>query len=200
MALYRAIQGGAKPAYLFTIMREDGKRSRSHGIKTAVLEQQATALGIPLITRSATWDDYEEVFIKTLKEMKDMGIGMAVFGDIDFEENRAWEEMVCQEAGLEAYLPIWQKPRRELLESFVRSWFHALIVSCHDEKIGNRFLGNLLTLDLIEKFEQMGIDPAGEKGEYHTLVIDGPIFDAPMRINLGVMELFSGYWFLEVSV
>jgi diphthine-ammonia ligase len=200
MALYRAIQAGAKPAYLLTMLREDGKRSRSHGIPPTILERQAISLGIPLITRNATWEEYEPVFTATLKELREEGVRMGVFGDIDMDEHREWEEMVCGKAGMEAHLPIWHTPRRELIESFLGVGFEAIIVACNDEKMGSHYLGRAVTLDLIGEFEEMGIDPAGEEGEYHTVVIDGPIFKLPIQLNYGEKELHSGYWFLEVSV
>jgi uncharacterized protein (TIGR00290 family) len=198
--LYRAIQAGAKPAYLFTMLREDGIRSRSHGIPPSVLEQQSASLGIPLITRQATWDDYEKVFITTLKELNKKGVRKGVFGDIDFEDNRQWEEMVCHKAGIEAFLPIWQTPRRTLIQEFIGEGFEAMIVACNDEKMGKEYLGSLLTMDLIEEFEGLGIDVAGEEGEYHTVVTNGPNFKTPITLIKGKTELYSGYWFLEVNV
>ncbi|MGD8456449.1 MAG: diphthine--ammonia ligase [Anaerolineales bacterium] len=200
MALYRAIQAGAKPSYLFTMLREDEKLSRSHGIPPAILGQQAASLGIPLITRGAAWEDYESVFIATLKELNGEGVKVGVFGDIDFDENRKWEEKVCEEAGLEAYLPIWQSPRRELMEAFLEAGFEAVIVVCNDEKMGNQYIGRSITQDLIGEFEEMGIDPAGEEGEYHTVVINGPIFKSPVQVDFGDSERHGGYWFLEMNV
>jgi len=200
MALYRAIQGGGKPAYLLTMLREDGERSRSHGIPPSVLEQQAASLGIPLITRDATWEDYEPVFIDTLKELREEGVTMGVFGDIDLDDHREWEEKVCHAAGMEAHLPIWKTPRRALIEDFLGAGFMAIIVACNDEKMGHDYLGKPLSIDLIGEFEEMGIDSAGEEGEYHTVVVDGPIFNSPVRVIQGKKELFSGYWFLEVEI
>ena len=70
--------------YLFNMVSEDGKRSRSHGIRAAVIKKQAEALGIPIVQQPTTDDAYEAVFIKALQDFKRQGIEVGVFGDIDF--------------------------------------------------------------------------------------------------------------------
>jgi len=95
LALHRAFKAGAKPAYLLTIISEDGVRSRSHGLRKDVLEAQASAMGIPLLMRCATWTEYEAVFIDALHEIGKQGVKSGVFGDIDFPPHLEWEEKVC---------------------------------------------------------------------------------------------------------
>lgn len=200
LALYRAIEAGAKPLYLLSMLREDGKRSRSHGLPLDVLEAQAAALGIPLVIRTASWSKYESVFIATLQELKESGVEAGVFGDIDLEEHRLWEEKVCQAAALEAYLPLWKTPRVQLLEEFLALGFRAIVVAASDERMGRKCLGKVLDTELIHEFSRIGIDPSGEEGEYHTVVTDGPIFAESLTLSVGEQTLHSGYWFLDVHI
>ena len=104
LSLHRAIQAGGIPAALLTMMTEGGERSRSHGLRLDVLRSQAEALGLPLITRSASWSTYEDVFRETVREFAQQGITAGVFGDIDLDEHREWCVRVCREAGLKAEL------------------------------------------------------------------------------------------------
>src|SRR4051812_23067691 len=91
-----------EPVILLNVMNENGLVSRIHAIPKAILEKQAEMLTLPIITKAASWDAYEDIFIDTLKEIKnDFGIDAGVFGDIDLLPHRDWEEKVCLAANLE---------------------------------------------------------------------------------------------------
>jgi len=200
LALYRAIKEGGRPRLLLTMLTEGGERSRSHGLHITVIENQAEALGIPLITRSATWNDYEREFISALCELKKDGIESGVFGDIDIDDHRKWVERVCSSASIKPYLPLWEKARRGLLEELLEAGFTITIVAVQDGVLDKRFLGKVLNASVIEEIEREGIDASGEEGEYHTVVTDGPIFSHPIHLEIGKQVLHDGYWFLNVSV
>ncbi|HEX3043276.1 MAG TPA: diphthine--ammonia ligase [Bacillota bacterium] len=200
LALYRAMQrGGRIPKLLFTMMTENKDRSHSHGLPIPILEEQARSLGVPLIRRSASWADYEAVFLDALGEFRGQGITTGVFGDIDLEPHRAWVERVCQTAGIRAEEPLWQEARQDLLREFLNAGFKAVVVSIKEGVLDRKFLGRLLSFDLIQEFEAAGIDPSGEKGEYHTVVVDGPAFSFPVRIEFKEQEYHEGYWFQDLA-
>ncbi|HEY73528.1 MAG TPA: diphthine--ammonia ligase [Thermoflexia bacterium] len=200
LALYRAASAGARPKFLLTMLQEDGKRSRSHGLARDVLQAQALALGIPLLTRATSWDEYEAVFVAALQGLSEAGIEAGVFGDIDIEDHRLWEEKVCGAAGIGAYLPLWKTPRLELFDEFLSRGFEAVIVAVCEEKLDKAYLGETLSVELAREFDRLGIDPAGEEGEYHTVVTNGPIFSRPLRLEVGEQVFRSGYWFLDLCV
>lgn len=200
LALYQAIQAGAKPSALLTMLQEDGRRSRSHGLALEVLQAQAGALGIPLVTRATSWDDYERAFIGALRELQAAGVQAAVFGDIDLQDHLEWERMVCREAELAPYLPLWQTSRATVLDAFWAAGFQATVIATNDEKLGREYLGKLLNPALVNEFERRGIDLCGEEGEYHTVVTDGPIFSRPLSLQLNETSLRSGYWFIDVEI
>jgi len=200
LALYRAIKEGGKPRFLLTILTEDNKRSRSHGLLSSLIEKQAFALGIPLILRAASWENYEEVFKSAISEFREQGIETGVFGDIDIEEHREWVRKVCSSTSLRAYHPLWKNNRLSLLKQLLEVGFKATIIAIKDKVLDRRFLGKTLDLETIEEMEKIGIDSSGEEGEYHTVVTDGPIFSEPLHLEIGSQVLRSGYWFLDVSV
>ena len=117
LAFARAVAAGARPEALVCMLHEDGQRSRGHGLPVALLEAQAEALGVPLVTGATTWDDYEATFVGVLHELRRQGVEAGVFGDIDLEGHRVWAEGVCEVAGAdacgeEAEYPPWSPPRR----------------------------------------------------------------------------------------
>src|SRR5262245_53872916 len=207
LALYRALtKGGGGPssqpqlACLVTMLTEDGRRSRSHGLALEVLEAQAASIGVPLLTASATWDDYESAFIDLLGQAKARGATTAVFGDIDIPRHRQWEETVCQKSGLRAALPLWQHDRMALLDLWWSAGFEARIVVARDGVVDRRYLGRVLDCAVAAELAATGIDPCGENGEFHTLVTSGPLFRTPLQIELRNQILKADCWFQDVAV
>jgi uncharacterized protein (TIGR00290 family) len=200
LALYHAVSNGASPIAVLSMLDETGKRSRSHGLPLTLLKRQAAALDISLETRSVSWAGYEAAFIDAFKMLNDRGATAGVFGDIDIADHRKWEEMVCAQAGMEAFLPLWKRPRIDLLHEFLSLGFDALIVAANEETMGKRFLGKRLCTELVKEFQYMGIDPAGENGEYHTVVLNGPIFQHAVTIKPRDEFFRSGYWFLDLEI
>ncbi len=200
LALDRAIRGGARPVCLATMFTEDGQRSRSHGLSRAVIEAQAASLGLPVVSRSATWDDYESAMIDLLAEAKSRGASAAVFGDIDIPRHRLWEEMVSRRAGLAAVLPLWQEDRQALLAEWWERGFTARIAVVREGLLDRSFLGCVLDQAVANGVVEAGVDACGENGEVHTVVVDGPLFRWPIPLRLGEQSLRSGCWFQDMSL
>ncbi|MFO7815206.1 MAG: diphthine--ammonia ligase [Halanaerobiales bacterium] len=200
LALFKAIQADYIPKKLLNILNEKGEKSRSHNLSLSVLEAQAGSLNISLETRRASWEDYEDIFIDALKEFNEEGIKTGVFGDIDLEGHREWEEKVCNEAGLEAYLPLWQKKREVLLNEFIEEGFKSMIIVVNEEYLDKKYLGKIIDKKLINEFNEIGIDPSGENGEYHTVVLDGPLFSKMLKVNKQGHLYNDGYWFQEFEL
>lgn len=199
LALYHAIQAGGKPYFLLTMLREDGERSRSHGLPVDLLKKQASALNIPLVVCSTSWDDYEATFISAIQKFKEQGIEVGVFGDIDIDEHREWVERVCSYVNIQPYLPLWKKFRKELIQELLKLNFKATIIVVKDDVLDKKFLGKKLDIKVISDLENIGVDISGEGGEYHTVVTDGPIFSHKIKIKIKGKSFHDGYWLLDVS-
>ncbi len=139
LALQRATLRRGMPAALVCMLHEDGRVSRGHGLPLALLEEQAAALGIPLIARATTWEEYEATYVSLLHELRAQGVEAGVFGDIDLQAHRDWVEGVCEVAGLGCHLPLWQEPRRRLLDEFLAGGSRATIVAVDSSRLGAEF-------------------------------------------------------------
>lgn len=199
LSLHRALRLGGRPGMLLTMMREDGERSRSHGLPSSVLEAQASSLGIPLITQNTSWNDYEKVFVAALRQFNLAGMEAGVFGDIDLQEHLDWILKTCDQAGIEPVHPLWGEGRRALVEEFIDSGFKAKIVVVKDGVLDRSFLGRDIDRDTLSDLEKAGVDASGEGGEYHTVVTDGPVFRRPLRLSSGTSRKNDGCWFLDVN-
>ena len=200
LSLYYAVQQGGLPSFLLTMLHESGTRSHSHGLEKAVLIAQAECLAVPLVTQTASWSDYESVFVQALVDFKRSGVETCLFGDIAIDEHREWTKRVCEQARIKAELPLWNRPRTELLSELIMLGFKAMIVAIRDGRLKRDCLGEILGTELIEELSLSGIDPAGEQGEYHTVVIDGPLFYRPLRLRKKRVVLRSDYAFLDVRL
>lgn len=106
LALQRALRDDYDVKLLLTMFDEIEDRSRSHAIPFNLIEAQAAALGIELVTARASWQNYERVFIEQLKAFQNQNLTHGIFGDIDLQAHRDWEEKVCAAANIEAVLPL----------------------------------------------------------------------------------------------
>lgn len=200
LALYKAIRNGGIPKALLTMLTEDGERTRSHGLPVGVVQCQAERLGIPLVVRKSSWDDYEGNFVSAIHNFKRDGIEYGVFGDIDLEPHLQWVERVCLSVAIQPYEPLWKRTRRDLLNEFLDLGFQATIVAIKQGALDNSFLGRLLDQQAITDIEKAGCDASGEGGEYHTVVTAGPIYSSVIHIATRGQFIHDGYCFLDVSV
>lgn len=198
LALHRSL-----PAFdvvaLVTMFAEDGGRSRSHGLRPEVLRAQADRLGLPLVAGRGSWAGYEAGFRQALAEAKTLGITHVVFGDIMYESNRAFPERVCAAEGLVAVEPLWNEPTDSLFREFVGTGADARIVTVRDGVIDPSWLGRRLSLDLLDEIRALGIDACGEHGEYHTVVLDAPLFSSPLTVRWGERILRGGCWAIDTE-
>ncbi len=200
LALYHAVQAGGRAEGLFTMIAEDNRKSRSHGLPKSLIEAQAERLKVPVYFRSASWEEYENVFLGMLHEFRERGIQSGVFGDIDLVSHREWVKRACALRRITPFHPLWKRNRRELLYEFVDLGFKATIVVVKEDKLGNEFLGRCLDRETIGELEHSGIDPSGELGEYHTVVTAGPLFSSEIVIKANRQSKQDGYWFLEIDL
>ena len=200
LALYHAMQVG-KAIGLIVMLEEQGLRSRSHAMSMEIIQAQANALGLPIITASSSWNDYETEFLKLLAHAKQQGAEVLVTGDLDMPEHGCWHDRITQQAGLKLCMPLWQRPHREVIEEFIQLGFKTMIVTVN-LNLGMKVedLGKILTLDYIQKLENRGIDPCGEGGEFHSTVIDGPLFTAPIAVRKGDILYHETYAFLALEL
>jgi diphthine-ammonia ligase len=199
-ALMHAMKQGYQPKVLLNVLNEHGKISRSHGIPFEILKAQAERTGLPVYLFSSSWQDYEKKFINALVLLtSEYQLQHAVFGDIDLQGHRDWEEMVCAKAGLQAILPLWKQDRKKLVNEMLAARIKTMIVSCN-ETMGERFLGQIITPALVDELEAMGIDACGENGEYHTLVLDCPLFSNPLSAIVKEKILHENFWFCSLAL
>ncbi len=200
LALYEAVAHGARPRLLISMMTEGGQRSRSHGLSREVLRSQADRIGLPIRFWPASWGGYEATFRAAVADAVASGAGLGVFGDLDIEEHRSWVDQQCASAGAASWLPLWKRDHRRAVCDLLGAGFRARIVAVRAGVLSSELLGRSLGDDVLDELDRSGADPAGENGEYHTVVTAGPLFDRPLHLAVGESSLRDGMWFLDAAV
>ena len=101
-------------------------------------------------------------------------------------------------SGLTAILPLWKQNRKALVLTMLEAGIESIIVSCN-ATMGETFLGRAITTALVSELETLGVDPCGENGEYHTLVVDCPLFSSAMDVAVTGRQLHANYWFAKLE-
>jgi diphthine-ammonia ligase len=199
-AAYLAQKQGFQIKYLLNMVTQDGQRSCSHGLASNWIKLQSEAMAIPVLQKLTTGDNYESVFTASLAKIKEEGINTGVFGDIDFNAHREWIERVCGKAGVTPVLPLWLGDQDKIARDFIQAGFKSVVVAVRSDLLGEEWLGRVFNLDFLKDLSSCdrGITPCGEAGEFHTLVLDGPLFQKRMRIVEAGKVQRDNHWFLDI--
>jgi len=196
LACYKAMEDGFEVAHLLNLLSEDGKRERAHGTRPFLLRLQSEAMGIPIVHVNAAWGEYERKFKHKVGELKHDGIMGGIFGDIDLIEHREWVERVCMDLEIEHILPLWGLAPEDILLEFIDAGFEAIVVAT---RIKQEWLGRKFDRSFIAELKKFDFHLSGESGEYHTFVIDGPIFKRRIKVSDFEQVYVEGTWFLDIK-
>lgn len=186
---------------ILTTVTSEHDRISMHGVRLSLLKKQAESVGLPLevvyISRDSSNEQYEEAMTETLERHRGHGVSSVAFGDIHLKEIREYRERNMAKIGMECLFPLWGKDAGALVRSFIEKGFKA-VVTCVDTRILDRSLvGRMVDSDFLGALPS-GVDPCGENGEYHSFVLDGPMFRRPVSCETGVMVVRGSFCFCEV--
>jgi uncharacterized protein (TIGR00290 family) len=199
LALDRARRRKLDVRWLANIYEGNTGRVRFHGVRQALVEAQARALGLEPVLRATHPDPFETAFERLLADLAGRGCTGVIFGNIHLADVRDWYEQRVRAMGLEHIELLWGEPAIELLYEVVERGYHGLVVSVKLDQPATDFLGRELDADLVTDLGITDdIDPCGERGEFHTFVYDGPEFRSPVRFELGRTLEQEGHRFLDL--
>ena len=195
LALYYTLQQKEyEVSSLLTTISEKYDRISMHGVCKSVLKQQTKSLGIPLDTLSlpegVTMTDYDQLMEAKLLLFKQKGLNYSIYGDIFLEDLKKYREDNLKKIGIQGVFPIWLKNTTRLVKEFIDLGFKAIVVCANARLLGEEFVGRIIDQSFLDDLPP-GVDPAGENGEFHSFVYDGPIFSQAIPIEIGEKVLRS---------
>jgi uncharacterized protein (TIGR00290 family) len=173
---------------LLTTVNETHDRVAMHAVRRELLEQQAAAVGLPLwvapIPYPCSNELYAAAMTRVVERAVEEGVDAMAFGDLFLEDIRAYRETQLEGTGLDVLFPLWGRDTGDLAREMLSAGLAAHVACIDPKKLPLEAVGQPWDEAWLDALPA-GIDPCGERGEFHTFVHDGPMFERPVEIRTG---------------
>jgi uncharacterized protein (TIGR00290 family) len=187
---------------LLTTINESADRVAMHGVRHELLRRQAAALALPLQVIELPYPCpnllYEQRMTAFIEQARGAGVEVMIFGDLFLADIRAYRERQLAGTGIEPVFPLWGADTRELADDMLRAGVVATLTCVDLAKLPIHFAGRRWDPSLLRELPA-GVDPCGERGEFHTFVSDGPGFSVPIEHRLGEVVEREGFGFADLE-
>jgi uncharacterized protein (TIGR00290 family) len=194
-------RGECEVVGLLTTFNEAVDRVAMHAVRRDLVERQAAAAGIPLWAVPLPWpcsnEQYESLMAQTCAKAVAEGIEGIAFGDLFLEDVRAYRERQMKGTGIEPIFPVWGLPTRDLARQMIESGLQAKLTCVDTDKLAPSFVGRDFDEALLGSLPE-GIDPCGERGEFHSFVHQGPMLNYPLPVTVGETVLRDHFAFADL--
>ena len=186
-----------EPVALLTSVTTGYDRVSIHGVRRALLADQARAIGLPLheieLAPQSSNETYDTAVAKALTELRSAypGVRRIAYGDLFLEDVRRYREERLAALGWEGVFPLWGLSTTVLARQFVERGYAARLVCVDTTTLSASFAGRAFDASLLAELPA-GIDPCGENGEFHTFASYGPGFSRPVRYEVGEVVIRDG--------
>jgi uncharacterized protein (TIGR00290 family) len=186
---------------LLTTFNAEADRVAMHAVRRELVERQAAAAGLPLWPVPLPWpcsnEQYEALMAETCARAVSEGIVGVAFGDLFLEDVRAYREKQMAGTGLEPIFPVWGLPTGELAREMIAAGMRAKLTCVDTGKLDRSFAGREFDDRLLAELPE-GVDPCGERGEFHSFVYGGPMFDSAIEISVGETVVREQFVFADL--
>lgn len=186
---------------LLTTINQAFDRVAMHAVRRSLLDAQARSIGIPLWPVPLPWpcsnEDYERIMADVCRQAKAEGIECVAFGDLFLPDVRAYRERQLAGTGLAPLFPLWGLPTDALAREMLAGGLKARITCVDPKVLSPAFAGREFDQALLADLPA-GVDPCGEKGEFHTFAYGGPMFRKPIPISSGEVVERDGFVFSDL--
>ncbi len=177
-------------------------RVTMHGVRRSLVQRQAERIGLPLhivwLPPNPTNEVYDNIMGEAMLKLKAQGVEGVIFGDIFLNDVRTYRETRLAEIGMVAVFPIWGEASGNLVRNFLTNGYTA-VVTCVDTKVlPAEFCGRWMDEDFFASLPE-GVDPCGERGEFHSFVTNAPFFSAPINVRIGRRVQMGDFAYCDVE-
>ncbi|MEI7961983.1 MAG: diphthine--ammonia ligase, partial [archaeon] len=190
-ALYLMQKQGYDVKCLITIDSKNKDSYMFHTPTISLAKLQSKAIGIPLII--AKTNGQKEIELADLQKaikigVNKFGIEGVCSGALYSNYQRERIEHICENLGIRSFSPLWHMNQLAYLKHLISARFGVIITKIAAKGLDEKWLGRIIDLNAIDELAvletKLGINPAGEGGEYESLVIDAPIFRKKIEVLL----------------
>jgi uncharacterized protein (TIGR00290 family) len=187
---------------LLTTFNEEANRVAMHSVRRELVERQAAMARLPLWTIPLPWpcsnDQYESLMAQACVKAVAEGIEGVAFGDLFLEDVRGYRVKNMKGTGLEPIFPVWGMPTHDLAKEMIASGTRAKLTCVDTEKLDRSFVGREFDEELLADLPD-GVDPCGERGEFHSFVYAGPMFEAGIPVLVGERIVQDRFVFADLE-
>jgi uncharacterized protein (TIGR00290 family) len=185
---------------LLTTFNDDAGRVAMHGVRRELVVRQANAARLPLWAVPLPWpcsnERYESSMAETCAKAVSEGIAGVAFGDLFLEDVRSYREKQMARTGLTPIFPLWGLPTRTLAEEMIAAGVRAKLTCVDTTKLEPSFVGREFDRTLLSSLPD-GVDPCGERGEFHSFVYAGPMLKVAVPLAAGVKVVCDPFVFMD---
>jgi uncharacterized protein (TIGR00290 family) len=201
-ALHEARRSGEyEIAGALTTVTEAFSRVSMHGVREELLKAQLEAAGVALkivpIPFPCPNEVYEARMGAALSDAKAEGVTHVIFGDLFLEDVRAYREAKMAGTGVTPVFPLWGRPTDALARTMVEGGLKTHLVCVDLKAMPKSFAGRKFDAALLDELPS-NVDPCGERGEFHTCVLAGPMFSRAIPASVGDVVERDGFAFADL--
>lgn len=193
-------QAGIEVTGLLTTLNAKFDRVAMHGTRRAVLEAQAAAAQLPLWNVPLPWPCSNAIYEQRMLEVCDRavqeGVDAMAFGDQFLRDVREYRETQLAPTGLQPIFPLWDIPTDKLARDMVAGGLRAKIVCVDSRQLSETFSGRDFDAALLSELPA-GVDPCGERGEFHSCAYAGPMFTHSIELERGEVVNRDGFVYCD---
>ena len=167
------------------------------GTTAAAVSTAGLPLWELLIPSPCSNEHYELVMRDAVARAEAEAVECFAFGDLFLEDIRAYRERQLSDTKLKPIFPLWGRDTRELASEMITGGLAARITCVDPRLLPASFAGREFDAALLSDLPP-GIDPCGERGEFHTFAYRGPMFASPLSISGGVVVERDGFVFADL--
>jgi uncharacterized protein (TIGR00290 family) len=188
---------------LLTTLNGTHDRVAMHAVRRSLLRLQADAVGLPVREVDLPWpcsnDDYERIMAGVYEEAVADGVTHLAFGDLFLDDVRRYRIDRLRGTGIEPLFPLWGLDTAVLARGMVDAGLEAVLTCVDPGQLDPGFVGRAFDQALLDGLPA-GVDPCGERGEFHTFVHAGPMFARPLAVRVGERVERDGFHFADVDL
>jgi diphthamide synthase (EF-2-diphthine--ammonia ligase) len=127
---------------------------------------------------------YEQRMAAAVSDAVAQGFTHCAFGDLFLEDVRRYRQEHLAGTGLEPLFPLWGLPTRELAREIIEAGVEARLTCIDSRVLAREFAGRRFDHQLLADLPPT-VDPCAERGEFHTCVVAGSMFDHRIAVAAG---------------
>jgi uncharacterized protein (TIGR00290 family) len=185
-----------------TTVTETFARVSMHGVREEILRAQHQAIGLPSVIVPIPYpcpnEIYEARMAAALNEAKRSGVTHVIFGDLFLEDVRAYRESKLAGTGITPLFPLWLCPTDALAREMIDAGVETYLVCVDLKQLPQSFAGRRFDAALLADLPPSA-DPCGEKGEFHSCVVAGPMFDRRINVRVGETIERDGFAYADLT-